>query len=169
MRSEVKKSGVSAVLLILVAVCTAFGARTSLVASVEENSKLSQAVRAVEVRPALPQVVAEKNAAAERAENAATVFMLGLIFGMVSGIALFFLYVRRQENRYARHAATDYLFEDWPNRPARGLRNSNGDSQRSSSGSAAMDSPGEEQGDEMIEQPEPWERSVDWWKGDPED
>ena len=120
-----------------------------------------------------PQVVDKKIAVLYRAESVGTVFMLGLIFGMVSGVGLFFLYLRRQQARHVRHDPSDYLFEDWPNRPARGLRegsfgNGNGNRQSPPPSPATEDFCGDGN-DEMIEQPEPWERSVDWWKGDPED
>lgn len=124
-------------------------------------------------RPAPPEVVNEKVAALKRAENVGTVFMLGLIFGMVSGVGLFFLYLRRQEARHSRHDPSAYLFEDWPNRPARGLRDGsfgtdNGNRQLPPPSTAGGDFGADGQ-DEMIEQPEPWERSVDWWKGEPEE
>ena len=124
-------------------------------------------------RPLPPEVVDEKIAALQRAESAGTVFLLGLIFGMVSGVALFFLYLRRQQNKHARRDSSDYLFDDWPNRPARGLRGGSFGSGRQNKqlpppNTTAGDFPSEDS-DEMIEQPEPWERSVDWWKGEPEE
>ncbi len=127
------------------------------------------------VVPAVPlEVVPDRYASAsadpypapanQRAESAGAFFLVGLIVGMASGIGMFFLHLKRRETRYARHDAADYLFDDWPARPGFGESRS----QRSrGAGANDYNATDAESSDEMIEQREPWERSVDWWKGDP--
>jgi len=90
-----------------------------------------------------------------RAENAGALFMVGLITGMVSGITLFFIHLRRREKHLARFNPDDMMLDNWP--PAADLP--------SLSSPSSTTSPWDpDPGDEMIEKSEPWERSVDWWK-----
>ena len=142
-------------------------------AAPEGSARPGDMSRSERPRPPAPQVVNGDMASAHRAESIGTVFLLGLILGMISGVGLFFLYLRRQQNKHARHDPSEYLFEDWPNRPARGLRDGHFGRGRRSNGFPPSTSAEEDfhtdHGDEMIEQPEPWERSVDWWKGEPEE
>ena len=145
-----------------------------------------QASLRVSALPAVaPEVVPDRYASAsagpnsaqanQRAESAGAFFLVGLSVGMASGIGLFFLHLKRRETRFARHDAADYLFDDWPVRPGFGERSS---SRRLPGAHGSEVGTGDFYGrgkksdtdsdnaDEMIEQREPWERSVDWWKGD---
>lgn len=78
--------------------------------------------------------------------------MLGLIGGMVMGISMFFLHLRRREKRLARFRADDMMLDNWPPAP----------NPSSSAPSTSQWDPAPS--DEMIETSDPWERSVDWWK-----
>jgi hypothetical protein len=107
----------------------------------------------VEVSPAEPETVSGQGAASQfLAEDAGAIFMVGLILGMVAGITLFFAHLRRREARLARFEDDGLMLDNWPSQPS-GAPNSTSLSSTDPSAS-----------DEMIEQREPWERSVDWWK-----
>lgn len=89
------------------------------------------------------------------AESAGALFMVGLVAGMVSGITLFFVHLRRRERQLARFSHEDMLLDYWPpptdapSWPSPASTESRRDTETS---------------DEMIEKSDPWERSVDWWK-----
>jgi len=94
------------------------------------------------------------------AENASAMFMVGLVVGMVSGITLFFVHLRRREKRLERFRFDETMLDSWP-APA-----TDAPSWQSPSSTTSPWDP--ESNDEMIEKSDPWERSVDWWKN-PED
>lgn len=111
-------------------------------------SEYESAALTTEVSQAFPPVPTH-------AESAGAMFMIGLVVGMVSGITLFFVHLRRREKRLARFSLDDMMLDNWP--PATDAS--------SWSSPASTTSPWDsEPGDEMIEKSDPWERSVDWWK-----
>ena len=65
---------------------------------------------------------------------------------------MFFLHLKRREMRCARQRFDDVWIDDWSGGSGEGMS------------LPPASSPESPQGDEMIEQREPWERSVDWWK-----
>ena len=90
-----------------------------------------------------------------RAESAAAMFMVGLVSGMVGGIGLFFIHLRRREKRLARFSLDEMMLDNWP---------PSSESPSWSPPSPTTSPWDSEPSDEMIEKSDPWERSVDWWK-----
>ncbi len=112
------------------------------------SSDYAAGILTTEVNQAFPT-------SATLAESAGALFMVGLIVGMVGGITLFFVHLRRREKRLARFSLDEMMLENWP--PA-------ADAPSWSSPSSTSSPWDPDPSDEMIEKSDPWERSVDWWK-----